>query len=401
MSASTVAARSEGSHAAPWCVLGAGLLAIALAILWLRLLGPVATPWRALLLTGGLLTVGSGVALQPASSLVLLTAAAAAWLGRQALEPECDSLRLMLTVMAVFAAVSALLVQLPRTARRVVVSLVILFHFGGILSAVTSVPPQPWLSLWAWTHVYRPYLEFMYLNNAYHFYSPDPGPPTLLWAYVRYQDGTARWVKLPNRDDYPLAINYQRRLSLTESINQLTNSQSIPHLQAESLKQARQEAARDYQIPLHPSIELALQYRKPTPFSERMLRAYARHIAYVSPHLEDPSQQVISVKLYRVVHSLPAPRDLVAGLSPLDETSYLPYYQGEFTPDGTLIDPQDPFLYWLIPIVRVPRSSSATFSQTGALTLTPANSEVVNFLEAHATGRRPTLPMLGSDRGQP
>src|SRR5262249_51727018 len=30
--------------------------------------------------------------------------------------------------------------------------------------------PSPWLSTQIWTRIYRPYLEFLYLNNAYHFY---------------------------------------------------------------------------------------------------------------------------------------------------------------------------------------------------------------------------------------
>ena len=32
--------------------------------------------------------------------------------------------------------------------------------------------------------MFRHYLLFTYMNNAYHFYSPDPGPPTLLYRRV-------------------------------------------------------------------------------------------------------------------------------------------------------------------------------------------------------------------------
>src|SRR5438045_224861 len=84
----------------------------------------------------------------------------------------------------------AVLVLLPRPARRVVLSLLLLVHFAGILTAVTAVDPQggsaPWVSRQLFARVYRPYLGFMYLSNAYHFYSPNPGPPTLLWFRIQY-----------------------------------------------------------------------------------------------------------------------------------------------------------------------------------------------------------------------
>src|SRR5438105_2158625 len=75
-----------------------------------------------------------------------------------------DSAALLFRIATVLAAVSAVVVLLPSVGRRIVVSLVILFHFGGILTAVTAVPPSPWLSTQIWNTVYRPYLYFMWLN---------------------------------------------------------------------------------------------------------------------------------------------------------------------------------------------------------------------------------------------
>ena len=90
-----------------------------------------------------------------------------------------------------------------------------------------SVPPpthdQSWLAQWGWV-ILQPYLQFMYLVNAYRFYSPEPGPASLLWYYVVYEDGEIREVKVPNREEHmldPLGQEYTRRLSISESTNQL------------------------------------------------------------------------------------------------------------------------------------------------------------------------------------
>src|SRR6266571_1433797 len=66
-----------------------------------------------------------------------------------------DSAALLFRIATVLTAIGAVVVLLPSVGRRIVVSLVILFHFGGILTAVTSVTPSPWLSTQIWNTVYR------------------------------------------------------------------------------------------------------------------------------------------------------------------------------------------------------------------------------------------------------
>ena len=98
---------------------------------------------------------------------------------------QLDSMGLLCRGGAVCALAGAFLLLLPESGRRVALVCGAAFHFCGILSAVFSVPPPggnaPWLVQQAWVRVYRPYLQFVYLNNAYHFYSPEPGPPSFMW----------------------------------------------------------------------------------------------------------------------------------------------------------------------------------------------------------------------------
>ena len=38
-------------------------------------------------------------------------------------------------------------------------------------------------------------------------------------------------------------------------------------------------------------------------------------------------------------------------LEPYHPTTYKPFFLGEFDRDGHLVNPQDPMLYWLVPIL--------------------------------------------------
>ena len=80
------------------------------------------------------------------------------------------------------------------------------------------------------------------------------------------------------------------------------------------------------------------------------------------------------IKVYRVRHDI-APPDLYGKLDPPlsanDPILYRPFYMGWYSPDGTLEDEQrysaggilqegDPFLDWLLPIVRMDDTTGIT-----------------------------------------
>jgi hypothetical protein len=390
----------------PWPALLGGLVANAAAYLWFKAFGSQAL----LLVLPGLVATGAAVAIRPRSAVVLGLAAVSGLLARWGLGAgdfaelwaagvpfhrlliqlliggevgTWDSAQLLVGVLSGVAAFAALIVLLPRVVQRAIVSVMILFHFVGILSAVASVPPTPALMNWAWTYLYRPYLQFMYLNNAYHFYSPEPGPGTLVWFYVRYEDGGADWYKIPDHSQNPLAQEYQRRLSLAESTNQLQPATAVDH---EVVERRRLAAERDG-IPPYPGMDASMQRREPTPFSKDMVKTYARFVAHLKAR--ETGKTVSSVKVYRVIHNLPKPQEIAEGVDPAEKHFYYPYYQGEFTPDGELINPQDPYLYWLIPIVKT--HDPGAF-RAGRLRLPQKEREhnfvIVDLLEEHV--RLPT-----------
>jgi hypothetical protein len=217
--------------------------------------------------------------------------------------------------------------------------------------------PAPWLTIQAWGHVYRPYLGFLYLNNAYHFYSPEPGPPTLLWYRVEYASGETQWFRMPDRRHDPMPLHYQRLLALTESINQIKGPGAVDQVAWMSVETNRRRAGFLHDIPLHPD-PTARQYAEPQDVSKLMTSTYARHLARTTVNPNNPDDKVVRVRMYRVVHVILSPAQVAEGVDPRSEWLYLPYFQGEFDADGKLTDPGDPFLYWLIPIYKDPQNPS-------------------------------------------
>jgi hypothetical protein len=305
---------------------------------------------------------------------------------------------MVLGVLSAIALVSAGLMALPRTWRRVCVSLVILFHFANISCAVMNVNPSPWLTNYLWAHCFQYYANFLYMTNAYHFYAPEPGPGILLWFDVHYDDGSQQWVKLPVRDNQRWLLSYQRRLSLPEQINQ-----SVTSLPTNEAVQSRALAGNRDGIPFyysgHGQVPHPTEYRPLVPSASLTLESYARHVARTTPHPTDPERKVVGVKIDRVVHRMLNVKEMALGIHPDKNWLYLPFYQGEYDVDGKLKNPKDPYLYWLIPIVnqKNPFLSSGESVEMDTWAAIHQDDDILDCLEIHS--KLPTI--LPLDNPQP
>jgi hypothetical protein len=394
-------------------------------------------PPRLLFLAAGVLLAGIAVSrrLQTTSweledrvesAGVLALSAFVALLAYLGMEPSWDSGRIFLGAVIAAALLGSFIVLLPRTGRRIAALFLVLLHFGAILTSVTAVPPRnepaPWLSMQLWTQFYRPYLWFAYLTNAYHFYSPDPGPPTLLWFHVEYDDGTARWIKIPNRHESSVSLYHQRMLATAENAH---NPIYGPSLDAKTIPKWKNKFKREYELlpgikhdpweeiykrraigaslpftdpedhnrlaPLHLVImsrdtpTVMEQFSEPQELARRLIASYARHIARTSPDPKNANNAVKAVRVYRVVHDIISPRELSEGKEPWDPTTFKPYYMGQYNADGKLLDPHDPFLFWWVPIIR---ASTRFPDEFPWLTVVPPEDEqlkIIDFVEIHAT----------------
>jgi hypothetical protein len=359
--------RRIGNFTHPFALLGFAGVLVGSALLKGYLPGPL----RAFLVLAALLLAAGAVSrrLQGArqeleerilSAAVVSLAGLVAILAYLATPADWDSIRLLLLVLALVSLCGSALVLLPCTPRRIAASLFVLFHFGGIATAVTAVAPRdqpaPWLATQLWQRVYRPYLQLLYLTNAYHFYSPDPGPPSLLWFRVHYSDSSAAWIKLPVRQESPIALNYQRMLALAEGTNspyprlplsraELAEWQQrtgLPYLHDtwETLLQRRQTGgALEYARPLYLPADAPVdkQYSEPNDYAKLLIGSYARHVARTARHPTNPQAEVVDVRVYRLSHRILTPAELTQGFSPLTEIFYQPYFFGKFDPDGDLI----------------------------------------------------------------
>jgi hypothetical protein len=320
-----------------------------------------------LLVFGGALAVAVAVKLRPTQVRLLLLASGTCFVAYFGIPGEWDSMRLVAGFGGIVAAVGAGLVALPTNYRKIAVSVLVLFHFGGILTAVTAPPTQPWLSNIIGTGVYRPYLQFMYLVNAYHFYSPQPGPASQMWYCIKYKPDenktvSVRWFKTPRRPDDmtdPLALSYYRRLSLTMQMESV-----IPAIISDEQRRARMMArgedlgGADNSIPIHPEImPLDTQYRMPPDtIREHLLPSYVRHVANMKENQHDDGKtQIDTIRVYLVEHNILQPADWKVGMQPYQWPTYRPYYFGEFDAQGKLTNPSDPLLYWLVPILWIPK----------------------------------------------
>jgi hypothetical protein len=252
------------------------------------------------------------------------------------------------------------LILLPDVWRKAALGVLVLLHFGAILVAVVLVPPPqaeaPWLAREATAEFYRPYHHLLYLGNGYHFFAPDPPKDNpLLWFYVTYDEGPARWVRVGERDAARTCLQMQREVSLGMYVHRDSGVKPTP---AQTQRRIEAGARQQPPIPmLHPDVlPLESQYELPAwplgvlPF----LSSYVRHVAHHYPSETHPGAKVFRVKVYRVMHSAVEPDEWAKGQRPDDLTLYRPYYQGEYTPDGRpTTSSDDPFLFWLIPILRV------------------------------------------------
>lgn len=401
----------------PWPILLAALVATGLALVllqahWLTTLGGI-------LLAAGLVLAGAAVSrrLQTAtwhleqrieSAGVVAAAALVAFVAFLAAGDSARSVAMFCKVLAVVALVGSVFVLLPTALRHLLVSLLVVFHFSGILAATTAVAPAnshiPWLTAQAWPRVYGPYLEFIYMTNAYHFYSPDPGPPSLLWFRVEFEGGKVVWFKVADRKTSPIGLHYQRMLALAEYVNvpnmrlpfnedekrQFENmtGKELPH---DTWERILHRHNLGYEltpgtdpIPLVPIdfLPLNVQYQEPQDSAKQLIASYARHVAHTVKDPDDPARPVRRVKFYRVTHNLLLPAELAAEQNPYNPVRYWPYYWGTYDPDGKLLDPTDPYLYWYLPISMVPRD----YPRRGAF-LQPtsaSDSRLLNSLEIHA-----------------
>jgi hypothetical protein len=322
----------------------------------------------------GAVTAGAAVSMRPDLWQVWALGAGTALVGIVGLPAHWDSFRLLFGVLSAVALAFTLAKLAPPKYRLAAVSAALVFHFTGIFFATTTPPSTPWLTEQAFIRVYNPYLQFLYLRNAYHFYSPEPGPASVLVCLLKTETGRdpltgepqykTQWVVMPKRPadvKDPLGLTYYRRLSLTEQVARGSPGLLIPTDAFEKSEMYVRRRNVTHIIPLHPFDEWATQYRLPQPEVARyILPSYGAHV--ILEHTTPEEAGKTTVKVYRLQHNMLSVEQFVKNADPYHPSTYRPFFLGEFgfvpDPDNPgktkieLIDPQEPMLYWLLPVLQ-------------------------------------------------
>jgi hypothetical protein len=372
---------------------------------------------RLFLVVVGAVTAGAAISMRPDLWWAWAVAAAAAALGVPGLPAHWDSFRLLFGVLAAAGLTGAVLVAAPPRWRVAVLSVWVLFHFTGIFTAATTPPPTPWVSEQSYYRLYTPYLQFLYLRNAYHFYSPEPGPSSLLVFLLKTETGETeavtdpvtgqarevkkydtKWVTLPLRPQDirdPLGLTYFRRLSLTEQIARGAPGVQVPTDGFEKLDvyKRRHEPHILQMFPLHPIEPDALEYRLPNPDVARyLLPSYARHVILHHTAGKDEAART-TVNVYRMEHRTLSAEEYGRRLpdgsypDPYTPSTYRPYFMGEFNARGDLVDPQEPLLYWLLPVIPLPPDP-----------INPGKKTYLDYMSVHALGMSPNEVLAADEK---
>lgn len=90
----------------------------------------------------------------------------------------------------------------------------LVFHLFSIIAAPSSVMPSSRFSQASW-EVAAPYLQLMYLNHGFHYFSPEPGAATTIGYELEFEDGSKETGVFPNKNIQPRLL-YHRHFMLTE-----------------------------------------------------------------------------------------------------------------------------------------------------------------------------------------
>lgn len=382
-------------------LVGLGLLgtsaAVGLAALAMNEVPSAVNTARLLLVLVGTITVGAAISMRHDLWWVWAFGAVAALLAWGGLPAHWDSFRFLCWALFGVAAAGVACCVLPPDWRLGVASAITVFHFTGIFMATTAPStgnlPAPWLTVQAFSRVYNPYLQFIYQRNAYHFYSPDPGPASILAFLLKTETGTdakgvkqykTEWVVVPKRPDDirdPLGLTYYRRLSLTEQLARGTPGVLVADQFEKKEMMVRREAKRGA-IPYHPFDALGMQYKLPNPDVARFLiPSYASHVIME----REPTKELAAkttVKVYRLEHQTMMIDRFETKMpdgqyqDPYHPSTYRPYFLGEYDARGELVNPQEELLYWMVPIIPY---IAAPNDQTN-----PFKKNYIDYMSVHA-----------------
>ncbi len=198
--------------------------------------------------------------------------------------------------------------------RKVIVSVLLLFHLFAVFAAPCASPP-PSSYAWSWLAgrvdgrdgLLMPYLRAGYLNHGYRFFAPNPGPSHLVRYEIDLKSGGQFEGEFPDPDQQWPRLLYHRMLMVSETLFNLDDPVSEPPPPGTL-----------------GDVELR-DFNSQRASADALIHAIARRL------LNDHDGQ--RVRLYLRTHEIPFPRDVLAGQELNDPRLYRERSLGEFSED--------------------------------------------------------------------
>lgn len=210
----------------------------------------------------------------------------------------------------------------PSVFIRLIVSLVVFLHLGAIIIYVIGAG-GPFVMKQASSWI-RPYLKMMWLDNAYRFYAPNPGPTEVIWYRLQYDDGSTRWTQLPKREDFYFRMPFQRHMSIALLASMM--------IEKEAIKPA-EDAASVANILVNNSVSYKTVL---TAAAEVYFRSYARHIARKEARHPTRGSQLVSMDCYMTHYGIRLPYDMRMNMDMYDPRTLQIQFIATYSPDGTM-----------------------------------------------------------------
>ncbi len=183
--------------------------------------------------------------------------------------------------------------------------MLLLLHLLAVVVAPWSAPPPSSRLSRTIAAYFRPYLKLASLDNGYRFFAPDPGPSHLIRFEITREDGSTVRGEFPKKGEHFPRLLYHRQFMLSEMVFSLT----APTLETppEQMLTAEEQDDLAKQRALAKSLQQSI--------ARYLLRKWNGK----------------SVRLYIVIHGMPAPQDVINGMRLTDRRLYQEMDLGEFT----------------------------------------------------------------------
>ncbi|HMP58358.1 MAG TPA: hypothetical protein PKD86_03290 [Gemmatales bacterium] len=218
--------------------------------------------------------------------------------------------------------------RMPPVWVRMLISVLVCGHLTAVLLTVSGASsaafPAP-APLSNGAREVRPYLQSIFMTNAYRFYAPDPGPCDLLWVCFHYTDGSTRWKEMPRRADFPLRMPFQRQLALLLLLNMYFEP-------APAFDPDTPEATAAALMP----VAVGVPRVRLTDTGRILFRSIIRHLARLPGFDQTASGATLkTLDAYRVRHLVITPQQVRLGWRYDDPRLYLVEHMGTYTPTGS------------------------------------------------------------------